>query len=54
MSNQIKSTDTLRIVRCSVGPDVYGLDTSWVLSIQRVDRLRHVSAKKANTAGFVG
>ena len=54
MSNQIKSTDTLHIVRCSIGPEVYGLDTSWVLSIQRVDRLRRVSAKGAGNTGFVG
>lgn len=54
MSNQIESADTLRIVRCRVGDEIYGLDMSWVVNIQRVDRLRRVSDKGTGDTGFIG
>jgi len=39
-SNQTQTTDVLRFVRCGIGEETYGLDMSWVRSIQRIDRLR--------------
>lgn len=54
MSNWIKSSATLRLIRCAIGDETYGLDMSWVYNIQRVDRLRPASEKGAGNAGFVG
>lgn len=41
MLHQNETTGSLRFIRCSIGNETYGLDTSWVRSIQRSDRLRH-------------
>ncbi len=54
MSNRIKTPDTLRVIRCTIGEEIYGLDMSWVVNIQRIDRLRRVSDKGTGNAGFVG
>jgi chemotaxis signal transduction protein len=40
MLNQTKTTETLRLIRCDIADETYGLDMSWVHSIQRTDRLR--------------
>jgi chemotaxis signal transduction protein len=40
MSNQTETTETLRLIRCYTADETYGLDMSWVRSIQRTDRLR--------------
>lgn len=54
MSNRIKSTDILSIVRCNVGHEIYGLDMSWILNIEQTDHLRRVSEKGASNVGFIG
>ncbi len=40
MLNQTRTTGTLRLIRCGIAAETYGLDMSWVRSIQRTDRLR--------------
>jgi chemotaxis signal transduction protein len=40
MLNQTRTTETLRLIRCDTAGETYGLDMSWVRSIQRTDRLR--------------
>jgi len=40
MLNPISTTETLRLIRCGIADETYGLDMSWVRSIQRMDRLR--------------
>ncbi len=40
MIDQTRAEDTLRLIRCSIADETYGLDMSWVRSIQRTDRLR--------------
>ena len=37
MLNPTRTTDTLRLIRCNIGHETYGLDMSWVRSIQRLD-----------------
>ena len=39
MLNQTVTADTLRFIRCGTADKTYGLDMSWVRSIQRTDRL---------------
>jgi chemotaxis signal transduction protein len=36
----VPSADTLHVIRCNTAGEAYGLDMSWVRSIQRSDRLR--------------
>jgi len=38
--NQKQTTNSLWFMRCGIGEETYGMDTSWVRSIQRIDRLR--------------
>lgn len=38
--NQKQTTDSLWFMRCGIGEEIYGMDTSWVRSVQRIDRLR--------------
>jgi purine-binding chemotaxis protein CheW len=56
MLNSIKTTDTLRVIRCRTAGEVYGLDMSWVRSIQRSDRLRrnppHRRGEPAEPSGY--
>jgi len=40
MLKQTRTTETLRLIRCDTADETYGLDMSWVRSIQRTDRLR--------------
>ena len=40
MLNQTRTTETLHLIRCDIADETYGLDMSWVRSIQRTDRLR--------------
>jgi len=40
MLNQTKTTETLRLIRCDIADETYGLDMFWVRSIQRTERLR--------------
>ncbi len=54
MSNKIQTTDTLRLIQCTVGDETYGLDMSWVRNIQRADRLRLITQAEDDTAGFIG
>ena len=39
MLNQTQIEETLRLIRCEVADELYGLDMEWVRSIQRTDRL---------------
>jgi len=41
MLHQNQTTEPLRFIRCSIRDEAYGLDLSWVRSIQRIDRLHH-------------
>jgi hypothetical protein len=43
MLDQTKTTDPLRLLRCDIADETYGLDMLWVRSIQRTDRLRRES-----------
>ena len=40
MLNRTKTTETLHVILCDITDETYGLDMSWVHSIQRTDRLR--------------
>jgi chemotaxis signal transduction protein len=50
----IKSTDALHLFRCTIGAETYGLDMSWVRSVQRIDALLMNSDMQTNSTGFVG
>ena len=50
----IKTSDTLHLFRCSIGDETYGLDMSWVRSVQRIDALLMSSDRPTNPTGFVG
>ena len=54
MLNPTRTTDTLRLIRCNIGHETYGLDMSWVRSIQRLDRLLINPEMGVDEAGFVG
>jgi len=41
MLHQDETNESLRFIRCGIGEEAYGLEMSWVRSIQRADRLRH-------------
>lgn len=54
MSNQPKESTALRFIRCSIGNEDYGLDMSWVKSIQRTDHLLTDPKRNANDTSLVG
>ncbi len=54
MLTSTKTTDTLHLIRCIIGQQAYGLDTSWVRSVQRTDVLLINSELKRDKTGFVG
>jgi chemotaxis signal transduction protein len=49
-----KASETLRFIRCGVADESYGLDMSWVRSIQRLDRFRHNPEARRENADPVG
>jgi chemotaxis signal transduction protein len=52
MLNQTKTTETLHLIRCDIADETYGLDMSWVHSIQRTDRLRrNPEVERPSTVG---
>jgi chemotaxis signal transduction protein len=53
MLNQTRTTETLRLIRCDIADETYGLDMSWVRSVQRTDRL-HRNPIHANLHRPVG
>ncbi len=54
MFNPSNPTRTLYLIRCTIGHETYGLDMSWVRSIQRIDRLLITSGEETNETGFIG
>ncbi len=51
MLNQTRTSGTLRLIRCGIAAETYGLDMSWVRSIQRTDRLhRNPEAEGPSTS----
>jgi chemotaxis signal transduction protein len=43
-----KAADTLRLIRCDLADETYGLDMTWVHSIQRIDLLRRNSQDESH------
>lgn len=54
MLNQFKTTNTLHLIRCSIGDETYGLDMTWVRSIERTDRLLISKEMNRDDTSFVG
>jgi|GEM_PF-1222274 len=54
MLTQFKTTNTLHLIRCSIGDETYGLDMAWVRSIERTDRLLIRSEMHIDDTGFAG
>ncbi|MBI5029104.1 MAG: chemotaxis protein CheW [Chloroflexi bacterium] len=46
MANEITAMRKLRFIRCNIGEESYGLDMSWVRSIQRADQIKPVAELK--------
>jgi chemotaxis signal transduction protein len=53
MPHQNETTGPLRFIRFSIGNETFGLDTSWVRSIQRGDRLRHNPKHTGSKVGLL-
>jgi chemotaxis signal transduction protein len=54
MADQTKTTGILRFIRCGSADESYGLDMSWVRSIQRTDRFRRNPAAREESSAPVG
>lgn len=54
MLNQVKTTNTLYLIRCSIGDETYGMNMTWVRSIERTDRLLVGKDMGMDDTGFVG
>jgi chemotaxis signal transduction protein len=48
------TNETFRFIQCGIGDETYGLDMSWVESIQRSDRLRWATSVEDSSSGLVG
>jgi len=51
MLHQDETNESLRFIRCGIGEEAYGLEMSWVRSIQRTDRLRRNLEKAGSPIG---
>jgi chemotaxis signal transduction protein len=54
MVDQTKTTGILRFIRCGTADESYGLDMSWVRSIQRTDRFRRNPEAGNQSSALVG
>ncbi len=54
MPNINTATNTLQFIRCALGHETYGLDMSWVQSIQRIDNLLINEDVEIDHTGFIG
>ena len=51
MLHQDDTNESLRFIRCGIGEEAYGLEMSWVRSIQRTDRLRRNGEEAGSEVG---